>query len=165
MTSANSKDAQLRIFISARARSMSHGLKAIGWCSLGILVALYVVGAVSHGSLRHEVQTLDLWIPIVAGFNQREFARWCALPCFLFWFVIMMFIWLFLLGIADVFTGHFSPIEIVMTIIVGFASAMGAALCLLHARWTWTGISLIVLFAVLQAILMRVSFLPAIARQ
>lgn len=40
--------------------SMINNLKGIGWCRLSILVALYVVGAVSHGSLRHEVQTLAL---------------------------------------------------------------------------------------------------------
>ncbi len=39
---------------------MINNLKGIGWCRLSILVALYVVGAVSHGSLRHEVQTLAL---------------------------------------------------------------------------------------------------------
>jgi hypothetical protein len=144
---------------------MTNNLKAIGGCSLAILVALYVVGAVSHGSLRHEVQTLALWVPIVAGFNQREFARWCALPCFLFWLLIMVLIWLFLLGIAHVFSGHFSPIEIAMTIVVGLASALGAVLCVLRARWSWLGAGLIVLFAALQVALMRISFLPAIAHQ
>ena len=48
---------------------MINPLKTIGGCSLAVLVALYVVGAVSHGSLRHEVQTLPLWFPIVLGFN------------------------------------------------------------------------------------------------
>jgi hypothetical protein len=39
---------------------MTDNLRSIGWCSLAILIALYIVGAVSHGSLRHEVQTLAL---------------------------------------------------------------------------------------------------------
>jgi uncharacterized membrane protein YoaK (UPF0700 family) len=42
--------------------------KTIAYCSLIALVASYVVGAVSNGSLRHEVQTLPLWFPIVLGF-------------------------------------------------------------------------------------------------
>jgi hypothetical protein len=48
----------------------------IGWSSLAILIALYVVGAVSipPGSLRHEIQTLPLWFPIVAGFQHRQVA-------------------------------------------------------------------------------------------
>ena len=123
------------------------------------------MGAVSHGSLRHEVQTLALWVPIVAGFNRREFARWCALPCFLFWLLVMVLIWLFLLGIAHVFSGHFSPIEIVMTVVVGLASTVGAVLCVLRARWSWLGAGLIVLFGALQVALMRISFLPAMAHQ
>lgn len=144
---------------------MPESLKSIGWCSLAILVALYVVGAVSHGSLRHEVQTLALWVPIVGGFNRREFARWCGLPCFLFWLVVMVLIWLFLLGIAHVFSGHFSPTEIAMTIVVGVASAVGTVLSLVRARWSWSGAGLAVLFAALQVALMRISFLPAIAHQ
>ena len=144
---------------------MPKSLRSIGWCSLAILVALYVVGAVSHGSLRHEVQTLALWVPIVGGFNRREFARWCGLPCFLFWLVVMVLIWLFLLGIAHVFSGHFSPTEIAMTIVVGLASAVGTVLSLVRARWSWSGAGLVVLFAALQVALMRISFLPAIAHQ
>src|SRR3984957_8063629 len=49
--------------------------KAIAYCSLIILVALYIVGAVSNGSLRHEVQTLPLWVPIVLGFRQGDLAK------------------------------------------------------------------------------------------
>ena len=109
---------------------MTVGLKGIGVCCLAVLVALYIVGAVSHGSLRHEVQTLPLWIPIVLGFNRREMARWCALPCLFFWFGIMVLIWLFLLGWMHVISGHFSPVEIAMTLIVGVASAIGIGLCL-----------------------------------
>jgi hypothetical protein len=91
----------------------------IAYSSLAVLVALYVVGAVSHGSLRHEVQTLPLWFPIVWGFRHRELAKWSALPCFMIWLAIMIAIWLFLLGWARILTGHFSPVEIAMTLIVG----------------------------------------------
>jgi hypothetical protein len=144
---------------------MTNTLKGIGWCSLAILAALYIVGAVSHGSLRHEVQTLPLWVSIVAGFNRREFARWCALPCFLFWFSCMVLIWLFLLGWAHVISGHFSPVEIAMTLVVGIASAVGIVLGMRHAQWSLRGIALVVLFAVLQVAAFRVSLLPAIAHQ
>jgi hypothetical protein len=106
-----------------------------------------------------------LWIPIAAGFSKREFARWCALPCFIFWFIVMALIWLFLLGIAHVISGDFSPIEVAMTIVVGVASALGAVLCFLRARWSWFGAGLVLIFAVLQAVLLQISFLPAIAHQ
>jgi len=95
--------------------------------ALAILIALYVVGAVSipPGSLRHEVQTLPLWIPIVAGFRGREIAKWAVLPCLLFWLTTMVFIWLFLLGWARIATGRFFPTEVAMTIVVGFACVTG----------------------------------------
>ena len=144
---------------------MKTNLKVIGACCLAILVALYIVGAVSHGSLRHEVQTIPLWVPIVLGFNRREMARWCALPCFVFWFGVMMLIWLFLLGWAHVISGHFSPVEIAMTMIVGAASAIGLALCARRLRWSTPGFALAVLFAILQLLAFRVSTLPAIAHQ
>jgi hypothetical protein len=142
---------------------MTNQLKAIGWCSLAILIALYIVGAVSHGSLRHEVQTLPLWVSIVAGFSRREIARWCAAPCFLFWFVCMALIWLFLLGWSHVISGHFSLIEIAMTIVIGAGGALGIMLSLRRARWSIAGAGVSVAFAVFQLAAFHVSMLPGIA--
>jgi hypothetical protein len=139
----------------------------IAYCALAILVALYVVGAVSvpPGSLRHEVQTLPLWFPIVLGFQRRELAKWAALPCFLFWLTIMVFIWLFLLGWARVVSGHFFPTEIAMTIVIGAASVIGLITCV---RWRTatnptTAVATFVLFAALQLAALRVSLYPYIA--
>jgi len=131
---------------------------------LAVLIALYVVGAVSNGSLRHEVQTLPLWFPIVLGFRQRELAKWAALPCLIFWLLIMVFIWLFLLGWARVLTGHYSPVEIAMTLVVGIASVVGIAVML---RWRTTvrpltALGVTLLFATLQVLAMRISLIPYI---
>ena len=146
---------------------MSSASKGIAYCSLAILVALYVVGAVSHGSLRHEVQTLPLWFPIVMGFRQREIAKWAALPCLVFWLAIVIFIWLFLLGWARIVSGHFSPVEIAMTLIIGVACLAGLGLGL-HWRTAVRplaacGVSL--LFAALQLLAFRLSLIPFIATQ
>src|SRR5580698_703000 len=113
---------------SASALRITHSMnasKSVAYCSLAVLVALYIVGAVSNGSLRHEVQTLPLWVPIVLGFRQQPAAKWAAVPCFIIWFTLMTFIWLFLLGWARILSGHFSPTEIVLTVIVGAASVTG----------------------------------------
>src|SRR5579859_2306380 len=107
---------------------MANPSQRIAWGSLAVLVALYVVGAVSHGSLRHVVQTLPLWFPIVLGFRRSEFAKWSALPCLIFWLAIMVLIWLFLLGWARILSGHFSPIEIAMTLVIGIACVTGILL-------------------------------------
>jgi hypothetical protein len=146
---------------------MPNASKWIAWCSLAMLVALYVVGAVSHGSLRHEVQTLPLWVPIVLGFQRREMAKWAALPCLILWFVLMVLIWLGMLGWSRILTGHYTPAEVAMTIVVGAGCVIGLAVCL---GWRTkvrplaaTGMAL--LFAVLQAAALRISLIPFIATQ
>ena len=96
--------------------------KAIGYCAMTTLLALYIVGLVSNGVLRHIVQTLPLWFPIVVGLRQREIAKWASLPCFIIWLLLMTLIWLYLLGWAKLISGHFTPIEIVLTFVIGAAS-------------------------------------------
>jgi hypothetical protein len=146
---------------------MLNGSKPVAFCALAVLVALYMVGAVSipPGSLRHEVQTLPLWFPIVLGFQQRDLAKWIALPLLMFWLAIMIFIWLFLLGWARIVTGHFFPTEIAMTIVIGVACLTGLVI---SARWrTRTkpliAFSVAVLLGLLQLLAFRVSLIPYIA--
>ena len=140
--------------------------KAIGSFALPTLVALYIVGAVSNGVLRHIVQTLPLWFPIVMGLRQREVSKWAALPCFAIWLALMILIWAFLLGWANVISGHFTPIEIVLTSVIGVASLAGLVI---GFRWrtslSWSkGLSVAAVFAVLQMVALRISFLPSIAK-
>lgn len=144
---------------------MPSASKVVASCCLAILLALYVVGAVSHGSLRHEVQTLPLWFPIVLGFRQREVAKWSALPCMIFWLAVMVLIWLFLLGWARVVTGHFSTIEVAMTLVIGIACVAGL---MMSFRWQTTmgwpvASGVAVLFAILQLAAFRISLMPYIA--
>ena len=141
--------------------------KIVGSCSLATLIALYVVGAVSEtpGSLRHQVQTLPLWFPIVGGLQKREWAKWSALPCMIFWLLIMSFIWSFLVGWPSPVSGTFNPVEIAMTLVVGAASLTGIVVCL---RWRTTirpivAASVFLLFAVLQVAAMAISLIPYIA--
>jgi len=148
---------------------MPGATKWLAACSLAILIALYVVGAVSvpPGSLRHEVQTLPLWFPIVLGFRQRDIAKWIALPLFIFWLAVMALIWLFLLGWARIVSGHFSPAETAMTVVIGVASLIGLIAAL---RWKTSvrplvGSSVFVLFALLQLLAFRVSLLPYISHR
>jgi hypothetical protein len=131
------------------------------------LVALYVVGAVSHGSLRHEVQTLPLWAPIVLGFRRRDLAKWSALPCFVFWLAVMVLIWLFLLGWAHLLSGHFSAVETAMTLVVGVASLCGMVVSF---RWQTTvrpvtALGAAIVFAALQLAAFRISMIPEIANR
>ena len=148
---------------------MTSAPKWLASCALAILVALYVVGGVSipPGSLRHEVQTLPLWFPIVLGFRQRDITKWMALPLLLFWLAIATCIWLFLIGWARIVTGHFFPTEIVMTIVIGMACLTGLIVAF---RWKTNStplvaVSVTTLFALLQLLAFRVSLVPYIARR
>jgi hypothetical protein len=139
--------------------------KAIGYCAITALVALYIVGFVSNGVLRHAVQTLPLWFPIALGMRQREAAKWASLPCFIVWLLLMTVIWLYLLGWTRVISGTFTPIEVAMTLIIGAACLAGL---LTGFRWrtslTWSrALSTAAIFAVLQLAVLRISFLPSIA--
>lgn len=143
------------------------GPRGIALCSLAVMAALYVVGAVSHGVVRHIVQTLPLWFPVVLGFRKSELAKWSALPCFVFWLAIMSLIWLYLLGWANVISGTFTPVETAMTLVVGIASLCGIYLAF---RWR-TSVGLlaagvvVVVFAVFQLCALKLSLLPAIAHR
>jgi hypothetical protein len=137
----------------------------VAYCLLAVLAALYVVGAVSNGSLRHQVQTLPLWFPIVLGFRNRELAKWSALPCLIFWLTIMIFIWLFLLGWARIVTGLFSPVEVAMTLVIGVACVLGIGVCLgwktqVRPAAAWSAAALLAAF---QLLAFRISLIPYIA--
>ena len=143
--------------------------KIVAACCLSVLIALYVVGAVSipPGSLRHEVQTLALWAPIIVGFNRHDIAKWMAMPLLAFWLLIMIAIWLFLLGWARIVTGHFFPTEIAMTIVVGIASFVGLVSA---ARWrtgtAWgAAFGTMFVFLLLQLAVFRVSLIPYVGRR
>ena len=156
--------------VSATAPQLAADTKpiAITFCSLAIIVSLVLgVGLVSHGVLRHIVQTLPLWFSVIFGFRRSHTAGWFALPSFIFWFVLMVIIWLYLLGIARIITGTFSPIEIAMTIIVATASLIGIAV-FFRIRSLLSPLRAATLFLVMasfQWVCFRVSLFSSIAHR
>jgi hypothetical protein len=136
-------------------------------CSVAMMAALLVVGAVSHIMVRHVVQTSALWIAIVLGVRNSKLAKWAALPCFLFWLVLMGAIWSFLLGWTSFLSGTFSPTEIAMTIIVGAASLGGAiwAVSMKSGVRALRATAAAVVVLILQVAVFRLSMLPEIARR
>src|SRR5438045_9267229 len=82
----------------------------IGLCSLAIILALVAgVGGATGLVWRHVIQTLPFWFGIVLGFRRSPVTGWIALPCFIFWLVIMNLIWLSILCISRILTGTFPP--------------------------------------------------------
>ncbi len=140
----------------------------IAACSAIMLIALVGgVGIPNHMVLRHVIQTLPLWPALVLGLRRSNVAGWAGLPVFVFWLVLMTFIWLYLLGISHVLSGHFSPWEITMTAIVGVAAVagVGAFARLRSSLSALSRIGMFILLGVVQFACFRISFLPAIAHR
>src|SRR5436190_10765630 len=90
-----------------------------------IIVSLLLVGVVSHTPLRHVVQVAPVAAVLGLAFARPGWARFAAVAVFLFWLFVMVLIWLYLAGIARVVSGHFTGIEVALTLAIGFASAGG----------------------------------------
>ncbi len=135
-------------------------------CCLAIILALVGgVGVASGLVLRHLVQTLPLWGGVALGLRRSRATGWVGLPLFLFWLLLMGLIWLYLLGISHILSGHFSSIEIAMTIIVGAASMLGITMFaqFRSSLSVTSAASLFLIVAAIQLACFRASFLPAIA--
>jgi hypothetical protein len=153
-----------RATVSSRRRETV----SIGVCSLAVILALVAgVGLASGLVIRHVVQTAPMWLGVLIGFRGSPAVKWLALPMFLFWLLLMALIWLFLLGLPSTLSGHFSPTEIAMTIVVGAASLVGiwAAVRVSPGMSIAAGAALFLGAATLQVICFRVSLLPAIAHR
>jgi hypothetical protein len=79
----------------------------------------------------------------------------------------MTCIWLYLLGISNFLSGHFSALEIAMTVVVGIASLFGIATFIrLKSSLSWmTRLIVFALGMAIEIVCFRVSFLPAIAHR
>ena len=153
--------------IRARGHVMERDARILIGCSLAIIAALLVVGAVSHGVIRHIVQTSPLWIGIVLGIRGSGWSKWVVLPCFVFWSLVMVAIWLFLLGWAHIVSGTFSPTEIAMTVVVGVAAIGGTIIAVSIRSGVRASLAAVsaLLVAALQLVAFRLSFLPQIAHR
>ena len=134
-------------------------------CGLAVIAALLVVGVASREIVRHLLQTAPVWIAVVLAWRGSRLVRWAAVPVFAFWLFIMTLIWLFLLGIARIANGHYSPTEIAMTLVVGFACLVGLGVSLQSsARTSWpAALGVLAVTATLQVAAMAVSLRPPIA--
>lgn len=146
---------------------MGKDFRIVTGCCLAMIAALMVVGAVSHGVLRHIVQTSPLWITIVLGIRRSASTKWAALPCFVFWLLLMTALWLYLLGWAQFLSGTFSPVEIAMTLVVGLATMAGIVKTggMSSCVRGWSAIVTVLLVTVFQLAVFRLSFLPQIAHR
>jgi hypothetical protein len=146
--------------------SLQRSFRGLVASCLAIIAALLLVGVVSHGVLRHVVQTAPLWIAVLLGVRRSTLTRWAAFPLLLFWLVLMSVIWMHLLGVAGWLTGTFSPVEIALTVVVAAAALLGirqASLVPASAARSPGALGTMVVVAALQLLAFRWSFFPGIA--
>jgi|SRR5262245_49861808 len=97
----------------------------IGSCLAAVVAALLAVGVASGTPLRHAIQVAPAAAVLAANVRRAPWAGAAAAAVFAFWLLIMTLIWLWLLGLARVVTGKFTPIEIALTLVIGLASLAG----------------------------------------
>ncbi len=140
---------------------------AVSLTLTGVLASLLLVGFVSGTVLRHLVQVVPVALALVPVLRRRSWSPYAALPLFVFWLLIMLAIWLYLLGIARVTSGHFTPAEIVLTVIIGVSCVAGlvAAICCRPAPRRWAGMVAFLLFTALQVAALWLSLQEPFARR
>jgi hypothetical protein len=129
-----------------------------------IEAALIVVGSVSHALNVHMVQTAPLLLALIVIALNPDMGVNIAAPLFAFWFLVMGGIWLFLLGIAPVFTGTFSTTEIALTVVIGAASIAGLVQSYRpeSTRPRAMRLTMAVVFCAVQSAALWVSYLPIV---
>ena len=120
---------------------------------IGLIAALMLVGYVSHTPVRHLIQITPCLLSVFLLWRGYRWAPISALPLFALWFVLMSLIWAFLLGIAKVLSGHFTPTEIALTIVIAVCCLGGFSTALREykSRSIFTPLLVFVLFLALQA--------------
>jgi hypothetical protein len=129
---------------------------------IALILALLCVGIVSHTFVRHIIQSLPVAVPLGLVIRGSSFGTAAAAPIFTFWLGIVVNIWLFLLGIARIFTGTFTTIEIALTIAMAIACAVGLGAIIRHGSRLSIGnrVATAVAVAVAQFATMIASFQP-----
>ncbi len=152
--------------ISTATAGRDVAARAVAACSIAIIAALVVgVGLASGLVLRHVAQTLPLWIVATLSLRRLPGVGWFAIPCYVFWLALMVVIWLYLLGVARIVSGHFTPLEIAMTLVVAVAAIAGVIGAARFSRSVSppVAVCLFATGAALQWACFRLSLLPGLA--
>ena len=130
-----------------------------------VIVSLLLVGLVSGTILRHVVQVLPVVAAAVVVVLRPAWSRFAAMPLFAFWLFIMTLIWLFLLGLSNVGSGHYTPAEVGLTVVIGLACVVGLGAAVrqpTRSPW-WAGVLAFLVSGAFQVGAMWLSLQPTIA--
>ncbi len=148
-----------------RAEKQPANIPLLAGYLCGIIIPLLVVGLVSGTLLRHVIQLIPVALALVLTVRKTAWGPSAALPIAVFWLVLMVIIWLFLFGVTTIMTGHFTPVEIAMTIIIGASCTGGVITSLRHPGNTPLGwrILIFIIFVGLQVFVTWISFQRSLA--
>jgi hypothetical protein len=141
--------------------------RVVRGCLIGLALALLLVGLVSGTVLRHIVQIVPIVVALGVLARRPDWGAYAAVPIFGFWALVVVLIWLFLLGLSRVANGHYTPIEVVSTVVMIACSIAGLVKCIPLGRPLGAAgrVSMFLLFAALQFAAMWISFLKPIANR
>lgn len=127
--------------------------------------ALIVVGFVSHTIVRHLIQIAPFVVALGLVMRGSSAGASAAAPLFAFWLLVMGAIWLFLFGVARIFSGTFTPVEVGLTIVIGVGSMLGLATTWRRGTAASWGVRVVtvITFAVMQLGAMWLSVQPYFA--
>lgn len=91
----------------------------------GVIAGLLAVGLVSGTLWRHLIQVAPAIVALALVTAGSAYGRAAALPIMTFWAGLMTTIWLFLLGLHQMIAGHFTGVEVTLTLAIAAACAIG----------------------------------------
>jgi hypothetical protein len=126
-----------------------------------VIVALLLVGIVSRTPRPHVVQVVPLAIALAAVVGARGWAIDAARVVLTFWALVMGAIWLFLLGVATIFSGTFTTTEVGLTVIIGLCAFAGVLSAIhLPTATAIPRVGVTIAFAALQTGALWLSYQP-----
>lgn len=98
-------------------------------CLADVAGCLLIVGIVSGTFLRHVFQITPVVVVLVFAVRRQRWTAPAALGLFSCWAFFMALIWLYLAGVQTFFTGTYTPVEIVLTVMISGFSIVGIVAC------------------------------------
>ena len=101
-------------------------MRTVRPCLVGVAFTVVLIGVVSGTLVRYLIQVLPIALALrLLARSPGSLGAYAAVALFSHWMLAMVLIWLFLLGISDLARGRYAPIEVVLTMLVGFFCSVG----------------------------------------
>ena len=132
---------------------------------IALIAALLAEGVISHTPVRHVIQAAPAALAVVIVLSGKGDGQRFASAVFSIWVLIVLLIWLYLLGIANIINGTFSLAERALTVVMGVMSVIGLGVSLAAAKKgpIWLSVITFAIGIAIQAAALQISFGPAFA--